>query len=85
MATINDVYIVRVGGHDDYDCVCDIRNRKTRADILTPADAMKSRKSSKSHKLKPRSVKRDRTKTTESKTATKNKNRTSAYVSHVSP
>lgn len=45
--------------------------RKTRKDILTVGMAIDSNKSSKDHKLKPRSVKRDRTKQADAKHKTK--------------
>jgi hypothetical protein len=47
------------------------KQRKTRKDILTVGDAIKAHKSSKNHKLKPRSVKRDRTKSPETKSHSK--------------
>jgi hypothetical protein len=45
----------------------------TKADIRTPYLAIKSCKSTKLHKMKPRKEKRDRTKTIESKEKTKNR------------
>lgn len=45
--------------------------RKTRRDVMTINHAMKAHKSSKNHKLKPRSIKRDRTKTPVYKAHTK--------------
>lgn len=45
--------------------------RKTRNDIMTLLESVKAHKVQKTHKLKPRSVKRDRTKTPESKTKTR--------------
>jgi hypothetical protein len=53
---------------DDIDYVPHIR--KTRRDIMPLIDAVRAQKVPKNHKLKPRSVKRDRTKTAESKTKT---------------
>jgi hypothetical protein len=50
---------------DAYNCAP--RSRKTRRDVLTAAEAVKAGKSSKSHKLAPRSVKRDGTKSREAK------------------
>lgn len=44
---------------------------KKRSDIMTPVEATKCRKSSKAHKLKPRSFKRDATKTQLAKALTK--------------
>jgi hypothetical protein len=44
---------------------------KKRSDIMTPVEATKCRKSSKAHKLKPRSCKRDATKTQVAKAFTK--------------
>ena len=55
---------------EDEDYVC-LPSRKTRAHIMTPSEATKANKASKSHKLKPRSVKRDKTKLIESKMASK--------------
>lgn len=46
-----------------------IKKHKTIADVLTVQMAIKAGKSSKNHKIAPRSVKRDRTKTKESKKA----------------
>lgn len=54
---------------DDY--MCQPRSRKTIKDVLTPAEACKANKTSKSHKLKPRSAKRDRSKTPEKKAQSK--------------
>lgn len=45
--------------------------RKTRAHIMTPVQAFHTGKVHKTHKLKPRDVKRDRTKTKEAKDHTK--------------
>ena len=44
---------------------------KKRSDIMTPVEATKCRKSSKLHKLKPRTCKRDATKTQVAKAFTK--------------
>lgn len=52
------------------DIVVQPRERKTRKDILTPTESIKSHKATKTHKLKPRTVKRDSTKTAESKKKT---------------
>lgn len=49
------------------------RDRKTRKDVLTLQAAVKAQKSSKSHKLRPRTVKRDKTKTVEQKQRSKAK------------
>lgn len=49
------------------------RRRFTRKDVMTPLEAVKAFKSMKTHKLKPRSNKRDRTKTIESKAWSKSK------------
>lgn len=46
------------------------RERKTRKDIMTVYMAIVAKKSSKDHKLKPRSIKRDRTKLAEAKRST---------------
>lgn len=45
----------------------------TKKDIITPFMAIKSCKSTKLHKMKPRTEKRDRTKTSEKKEMTKNR------------
>lgn len=45
--------------------------RKTRADVMSPQEAVRARKSSKLHKLKPRSNKRDATKSSDAKKAAK--------------
>lgn len=50
-----------------------VPEHKTKADILTVPMAVKAGKSSKFHKMKPRSPKRDRTKTAEKKTWCKNR------------
>ena len=47
------------------------RDRKTRAMVMTQAQAIFSKKSSKNHKLPPRQEKRDRTKTKEAKAHSK--------------
>lgn len=44
---------------------------KRRSDVLTPVQAFKAKKSSKNHKMKPRTEKRDSTKTREMKNKTK--------------
>lgn len=44
-----------------------IKVRPKLSDVMTVGMALKSSKSSKMHKLKPRSVKRDKTKTKEAK------------------
>jgi hypothetical protein len=49
------------------------RERKTRVDVLTPYEAVKSCKTSKNHKLKPKTANRDKTKTAKSKTFSLNK------------
>ena len=63
-----------------YDIEVSPRERKTRADILTPFAASKAHKSSKSHKLEPRKKKRDFTKTCESKMLTKTKKEARKYT-----
>lgn len=50
---------------------CLQKTKKSRSDIMTIPMAVAAKKSSKLHKLKPRSVKRDRTKTEEGKNKTK--------------
>lgn len=50
-----------------------LSSRKTRKDVLTPWHAVDARKSSKNHKLKPRLPSRDKTKTEESKTKTRDR------------
>lgn len=53
---------------DEYELVTVLpRTRMTRKDVLTPDEAVKAKKASKMHKLKPRSVKRDLTKMKENK------------------
>lgn len=47
------------------------KERKTRAHIMTPTQAFHTGKVHKTHKLKPRDIKRDRTKTKEAKDHTK--------------
>lgn len=54
--------------YDDFEC-CP-RERKTRNDIMGAIEAVRAQKVQKKHKLKPRSTKRDRTKTPEAKTKT---------------
>lgn len=44
--------------------------RKTRRDVLTVPDAIRSSKASKNHKLKPRVTSYDRTKSAEARTKT---------------
>lgn len=53
------------------DCV--VKERKTRRDILTPAEAIKANKASKMHKLKKRTDKVDKTKTNDTKLRTINR------------
>lgn len=48
-----------------------LRPRKTRAHIMSPYEASRAKKASKLHKLKPRTVKRDSTKTYDAKVASK--------------
>jgi hypothetical protein len=71
-----------VDWEDGFDMDMDIvvQPRKTRRDILTPFDAIKACKSSKTHKLRPRSPKRDRTKTQEAKGHTKQVRRAHAMA-----
>ena len=52
----------------EYEDNVEPRQRRTKADRLTVEEASKASKSSKNHKLKPRSIKRDKTKTNEKKT-----------------
>lgn len=47
------------------------RERKTRAMVMTPLESIMCAKSSKNHKLAPRTPKRDRTKTKEAKAHSK--------------
>jgi len=54
---------------DDY--YVTVKPRKTIKNIMTPAQAIRCNKASKLHKLKPRSVKRDKTKTVTSKAFSK--------------
>lgn len=62
----------------DYDCMsaiedyeCKPRERKVRSDVLSVAASITAQKSSKNHKLKPRSVKKDRSKSPEAKAQSK--------------
>lgn len=55
--------------YDDYEC--QPKERKVRSDVLTVCQAVASSKSSKNHKLKPRSNKKDRSKSPEAKTQSK--------------
>ena len=48
-----------------------MQRRMTRANVMTIPMAVAAKKSSKDHKLKPRSVKRDRTKMIDSKNKSK--------------
>ena len=48
-----------------------VPRHKTITDIMPPAKAVVAHKASKLHKMKPRSVKRDRTKTRESRARSK--------------
>lgn len=65
---------------DDY---VRIPSRKTRSNILTPREAVKCNKTSKTHKLKPRSNKRDKTKMDDGKI--KSKARRASHASDDSP
>jgi hypothetical protein len=58
---------------DFFDFDVKVPENKGKKDIMTPMMAIKSSKSTKDHKLKPRSNKRDRTKTDEAKTRAKNR------------
>ena len=58
--------------HDDDDFGCILRPRKTKANILTPEEAIKAGKASKQHKLAPKKPKRDHTKTPEARDHSKN-------------
>jgi hypothetical protein len=57
-----------------------MRDRKTRRNVLGVRDAVKSNKATKNHKLKPRSNKRDRTKTEDAKERTKSDIRSRASL-----
>lgn len=50
-----------------------LKVRHTRKDVLTPEEAIKAHKADKTHKLKPRSPRKDATKTREEKCAAKKK------------
>lgn len=56
---------------EDYEMLLDVevpmRERKTRANVMTVYEAVVCHKSSKNHKLKPRERKRDATKKQEAK------------------
>jgi inhibitor of KinA sporulation pathway (predicted exonuclease) len=56
---------------EHFDIEVQPKQHKSKKDILTVYQALKSQKSSKNHKLKPRTVKRDRTKTPEKKALSK--------------
>lgn len=56
--------------YDLYDIDMSPPDRKTRKDIMSLVEAVKAHKVQKTHKIKPRSIKRDRTKTAESKAKT---------------
>lgn len=49
----------------------DVPRKKSRADVFTVCEAIRSGKSSKAHKMAPREIKRDRTKTKEAKKVSK--------------
>ena len=51
----------------DEDYECKPKERKVRSDVLTVGAAIMSNKSSKNHKLKPKSTKKDRSKSPEAK------------------
>lgn len=55
--------------HGDYECKP--KERKVRRDVMTVAAAIASNKSSKNHKLKPKSEKKDRSKSPEAKAHSK--------------
>lgn len=55
--------------YDDYEFFP--KERKTRKDVLTVIESIKAQKSSKHFKMKPRTVKKDKTKTRESKNRAK--------------
>ena len=55
--------------HGDYECKP--KERKVRSDVLTVGAAIASNKSSKNHKLKPKSGKKDRSKSPEAKAQSK--------------
>ena len=50
-----------------------VRERKTISNVMTPIMAIHSNKASKTHKMKPREIKRDRTKTDEGRIKSINK------------
>jgi hypothetical protein len=58
-----------------------VRERKTRKNVLGVRDAVKANKVNKNHKMKPRTVKRDRTKTEEAKERTRGVVRSRASLS----
>lgn len=55
----------------DEDYGCKPKERKVRSDVLTVRDAIMAGKSSKNHKLKPKSAKKDRSKSPEAKKQSK--------------
>jgi hypothetical protein len=58
--------------HNDHVCMI-LKDRKTRKDVLTPFEAIRACKSSKNHKLKPKTPYVDKTRASEAKTLSKNK------------
>lgn len=54
-------------GDDLHEIVVVVKERKTRRDVMGTMEAVKSHKATKNHKLKQRTVKRDRTKTVDGK------------------
>jgi len=66
-----DNYICSDDEEDEFDMEVRVPERRTRADIMGVGSAIKACKASKDHKLKPRSIKRDSTKTKATKIMTK--------------
>lgn len=78
MIAIQDMENVHLDMEDDADEYLEeedipevvVKKRKTKRDVLPPAEAIKACKASKLHKLKPRCEKRDNTKTKDAKQRT---------------
>lgn len=56
------------------DITVEVKKHKRRSDVMTVWEAAASKKSSKNHKMKPRSSRLDRTKTKESRIRTVQRN-----------
>jgi hypothetical protein len=65
-----DPYVIRTATLDE-DYGCKSKDRKVRSNVLSVRDAIMAGKSSKNHKLKPKSSKKDRSKSPEAKKQSK--------------